>query len=80
MGQINGKPVVMAGAFGSRLGIIDLRIQKINSTWRVVKGTSLTRPIADESGNPLVRKDKGLYKLVKPEHQETVDFIKKLGL
>ncbi|MEH7374754.1 metallophosphoesterase [Neobacillus drentensis] len=80
MGQINGKPVVMAGAFGSRLGIIDLRIQKSNGTWKVVKGTSITRPIADESGNPLVRKDKGLYKLVKPEHQETVDFIKKLGL
>ncbi|MEH7504496.1 metallophosphoesterase [Neobacillus drentensis] len=79
-GQINGKPVVMAGAFGSRLGIIDLTIQKSNGNWKVVKGTSLTRPIADESGNPLVRKDKGLYKLVKPEHQETVDYIKKLGL
>jgi 2',3'-cyclic-nucleotide 2'-phosphodiesterase len=79
-GQINGKPVVMAGAFGSRLGIIDLRIKKIAGKWKVLKGTSLTRPIADESGKSLVKKDKGLYKLVKPEHQETVDFIKKLGL
>jgi 2',3'-cyclic-nucleotide 2'-phosphodiesterase (5'-nucleotidase family) len=79
-GQINGKPVVMAGAFGSRLGIIDLRIEKITGKWKVVRGTSLTRPIADELGTSLVKKDKGLYKLIKPEHQETVDFIKKLGL
>jgi 2',3'-cyclic-nucleotide 2'-phosphodiesterase len=79
-GQINGKPVVMAGAFGSRLGIIDLRIQKSSGKWKIIKGTSLTRPIADELGKPLVKKDKGLYKLMKPEHQETVDFIKKLGL
>jgi 2',3'-cyclic-nucleotide 2'-phosphodiesterase len=81
-GQINGKPVVMAGAFGSRLGIIDLRIEKIASTgtWKVVKATSLTRAIADETGKSLVKTDIGLYRLVKPEHQETVDFIKKLGL
>jgi 2',3'-cyclic-nucleotide 2'-phosphodiesterase len=79
-GQINGKPVVMAGAFGSRLGIIDLRIKKSNNTWKIIRGISLTRPIADESGKPLVKKDKSLYKLMKPEHQETVDFIKKLGL
>jgi 2',3'-cyclic-nucleotide 2'-phosphodiesterase len=80
MGQINGKPVVMAGAFGSRLGIIDLRIQKSNGKWKVVKGKSFTRPIADDSGKSLVKRDKGLYKLLRPEHQETVDFIKKLGL
>jgi 2',3'-cyclic-nucleotide 2'-phosphodiesterase len=80
LGKINGKPVVMAGAFGSRLGIIDLTIQKSSNRWKIIKGISFTRPIADESGKSLVRKDKGLYKLVKPEHQETVDFIKKLGL
>lgn len=79
-GQINGKPVVMAGAFGSRLGIIDLRIEKSTGKWKVVRGTSLTRAIADELGTPLVKKDKGLYKLIKPEHKETVDFINKLGL
>ncbi|MFL6556857.1 MAG: metallophosphoesterase [Bacillus sp. (in: firmicutes)] len=80
MGRINGKPVVMAGAFGSRLGIIDLRIKKNTNKWQVIEGTSFTRPIADELGQSLVKKDKGLFKLLKPEHQETVDFIKKLGL
>ncbi|CAH2713656.1 2',3'-cyclic-nucleotide 2'-phosphodiesterase/3'-nucleotidase [Neobacillus rhizosphaerae] len=79
-GEINGKPVVMAGAFGNRLGIIDLQIEYTAGKWKVVKGTSLTRSIADENGKPLVKKDKRLFKLVKPEHEETVDFIRKIGL
>ncbi|WP_066068145.1 metallophosphoesterase [Neobacillus soli] len=79
-GNINGKPVVMAGAFGNRLGIIDLRLEKKANKWTIIKGTSFTRPIADESGKSLVKTDKGLSKLVKPDHDETVDFIKRLGL
>lgn len=79
-GQINGKPVVMAGAFGNRLGIIDLRLEKTNGHWIVLKGTSFTRAIANDTGTSLVKRDKRLYQLIKPEHQETVDFINKLGL
>ncbi len=79
-GQINGKPVVMAGAFGSRLGIIDLQLWNHAGKWEIVTGKALTRPIADENGKALVKTDKGLFRLVKREHEETVDFIKKLGL
>jgi len=79
-GQINGKPVVMAGAFGNRLGIIDLRLKKTNGQWGILKGTSFTRPIVNDAGTSLVKRDKRLYQLVNPEHQETVDFINKLGL
>lgn len=79
-GKVKGKPVVMAGAFGSRLGIIDLKLEVQGGKWRVVQSTSTTRPIADENGNSLVKTDKKLLKLIKKEHQETVDFLKKLGL
>lgn len=79
-GEIKGKPVVMAGAFGSRLGIIDLQLQFTSGKWKIVKGLSFTRPIADEEGNSLVKTNKSLYHLIKREHHETVDFIKKLGL
>lgn len=79
-GIINEKPVVMAGAFGSRLGIIDLKIGRIDGMWKVLKGTSSTRAISDENGKPLVKSDKHLFRIIKPEHQETVDFIRKLGL
>ena len=79
-GTINGKPVVMAGAFGSRLGIVDLRLKHRFNKWKIIEGFSLTRPIADENGHPLVKIDKGLYNHIKQEHKETVDLIKKLGL
>ncbi|MDQ0198030.1 metallophosphoesterase [Neobacillus ginsengisoli] len=79
-GQINTKPVVMAGSFGNRLGVIDLVLEVKAGKWKVIKGTALTRPVADEHGKPLVKTDKALYRLIQNEHQETVDFIKKLGL
>lgn len=79
-GQINGKPVVMAGSFGSRLGVIDLQLEFNSGVWKVIKSKSSTKPIADENGFSLVPSDKRLFKLIKPEHQETVDFINKLGL
>jgi hypothetical protein len=46
----------------------------------VLNSTSFTRAIVDEAGNPLVKTDNKLFKLIKPAHQETVDFLKKLGL
>ncbi len=79
-GKIKGKPVVMAGAFGSRLGIIDLQLEVNEGKWKVINSTAFTRTIVDEFGEPLVKTDKKLFKLIKPEHQETVDFLKKLGL
>jgi 2',3'-cyclic-nucleotide 2'-phosphodiesterase (5'-nucleotidase family) len=79
-GKIKGKPVVMAGAFGSRLGIIDLQLEVKDGKWKVLNSTSFTRAIVDEAGNPLVKTDNKLFKLIKPAHQETVDFLKKLGL
>ncbi|MEH7117931.1 metallophosphoesterase [Neobacillus vireti] len=79
-GIINGKPVVMAAAFGSRLGIIDLQLSHQAGKWQIVSQKSYTKPIADETGRSLVKTDKSLYNLVKEEHEETVDFIKKLGL
>jgi 2',3'-cyclic-nucleotide 2'-phosphodiesterase len=80
LGLINGKPVVMAGSFGSRLGIIDLQLQVNSGAWKVIKSRSFTKPIADENGFSLIPSDKKLLKLIKSEHQETVDFINKLGL
>jgi 2',3'-cyclic-nucleotide 2'-phosphodiesterase len=77
-GEINGKPVVMPGAFGSHLGIIDLKLKQKDGKWKVIKGTSFVRPIADDDGNPLVKTDNALFELLKPEHKETVNTIRKL--
>lgn len=79
-GLIQGKPVVMSSAFGSRLGIIDLQLEVREGKWRVIKGAAHTRPIAEENGEPLIEMDKNLFRIIEREHQETIDFIKKLGL
>ncbi len=79
-GTIFGKPVVMAGSKGTRLGIIDLNLQKVSGKWKITSSFSTTRPIADENGRSFVQTDQSLYQLIKREHQETIDYMKKLGL
>jgi 2',3'-cyclic-nucleotide 2'-phosphodiesterase/3'-nucleotidase len=79
-GTIYGKPVVMAGSKGSRLGIIDLNLQKVDGKWKITSSNSTTRPIADENGVSLVKTDQSLFKIIKDEHLETIDYMKKLGL
>lgn len=79
-GTIFGKPVVMSGAYGSRLGIIDLNLKKTEGKWQVTSSLSSTRPIADEKRNSLVKTDRSLYQLIKQVHLETIDYMKKLGL
>ena len=36
-GEIHGKPAVMAGCWGSHLGVIDLRLELSDGRWRVVE-------------------------------------------
>jgi len=44
-GLISGKPGVMAGFWGSHLGLIDLLLERDGGNWRVVGSTSEARPI-----------------------------------
>ena len=45
-GTIDGKPYVMAGSFGSHLGLIDITLDDASGKWVVTGGTATTRPIA----------------------------------
>jgi 2',3'-cyclic-nucleotide 2'-phosphodiesterase/3'-nucleotidase len=74
-GTINGKPVVMAGAFGSHLGIIDLQLQKQRGKWTVLDSKASLRPIADSIGKSLVQTDEQLIKAIKPEHDATIQYV-----
>ncbi|WP_052404730.1 bifunctional 2',3'-cyclic-nucleotide 2'-phosphodiesterase/3'-nucleotidase [Bacillus rubiinfantis] len=74
-GTINGKPVVMPGAYGSHLGIIDLELQKQTGKWQVMGGKSSLRSIADEKGNALVTTDKKLMSEILPEHKATISYV-----
>jgi len=45
-GTIAGKPAVMAGFWGSHLGVIDLLLERDGSAWKVLQTQSEARPIA----------------------------------
>ena len=44
-GTLNGKPAVMAGFWGSHMGLIDLLLEESGGKWKVVSATSEARPI-----------------------------------
>ncbi|MEH7415574.1 bifunctional 2',3'-cyclic-nucleotide 2'-phosphodiesterase/3'-nucleotidase [Neobacillus drentensis] len=74
-GTINGKPVVMAGAFGSHLGVIDLQLQRQRGKWKVIDSKASLRPIVDASGNSVVQTDEQLMTAIKPEHEATIKYV-----
>jgi len=74
-GTINGKPVVMAGAFGSHLGLIDLQLQKQRGKWNVVDSKASVRPIVDAAGKSIVETDEPLMNAILPEHEGTINYV-----
>lgn len=46
-GTIQGKPAVMAGFWGSHMGLIDLMLERDGNGWKIVAATSEARPISE---------------------------------
>lgn len=76
-GTIHGKPVVMAGYFGSHLGLIDLKLSYADGTWQVLDGQSSLRAISEKTGEQVthVHADEGLETLVAPYHERTRNYM-----
>ena len=78
-GTIHDKPAVMAGCWGSHLGIIDLGLE-IDACWRVDEARVEVRPIArrDASGGAtaLVESDAGVLEAAKTAHKATLRIIR----
>ena len=79
-GAIHGKPAVMAGFWGSHLGVIDLELDQVGGQWRVAKARVEARPIArrDEAGAAiaLVRSDATILEAAKAAHLGTLDYVR----
>jgi 2',3'-cyclic-nucleotide 2'-phosphodiesterase/3'-nucleotidase len=78
-GTINGKPVVMAGYFGSHLGVIDLVLKRRGRHFMAVSGSSAARPIQRvEDGRKVssTEADPALVKLLEPAHQAAIAFAR----
>jgi 2',3'-cyclic-nucleotide 2'-phosphodiesterase / 3'-nucleotidase len=78
-GIIKGKPAVMAGFWGSHLGIIDLWLE-MDTGWRVAKAQVEVRPIArrDAEGRAvaLVESEASVLKAAKTAHEATLRHIR----
>jgi 2',3'-cyclic-nucleotide 2'-phosphodiesterase/3'-nucleotidase len=78
-GTIHGKPAVMAGFWGSHLGIIDLWLKR-DTGWQVVEAQVEVRPIArrDADGRAiaLVESDASVLEAAKTAHEATLRHIR----
>lgn len=80
-GSLQGKPAVMAGFWGSHMGLIDLLLEKDGKGWKVVDFTTEARPIYHRDENRKVvadAKDKPeIVAAVKAEHEATLAYVRR---
>ncbi|MCJ7996629.1 bifunctional 2',3'-cyclic-nucleotide 2'-phosphodiesterase/3'-nucleotidase [Rhizobium cremeum] len=79
-GSLLGKPAVMAGFWGSHMGLIDLLLEKDGNGWKIIDFTSEARPIyhRDESRKIVANvTDKAEVEAsVAAEHQATLEYVR----
>jgi 2',3'-cyclic-nucleotide 2'-phosphodiesterase/3'-nucleotidase len=78
-GTIRGVPAVMAGYWGSHLGVIDLTLEQVDGAWQVVDSKSEARPISvrvDGQLTPLVEPDADVLAAVESDHMGALEWIR----
>lgn len=80
-GTIYGKPAVMAGFWGSHLGVIDLTLRRTAEGWHVSDHRSGLRPIykraEDRTGRALVGDDSAVVALARDAHARTLAHMRR---
>ena len=79
-GTIHGVPTVMAGFWGSHVGVVDLTLRRTAEGWRRVDGTGTTRGIRRRENNQwvaAVEPDPGIIAAVQREHQGTLAYVRR---
>ncbi|WP_137134553.1 bifunctional 2',3'-cyclic-nucleotide 2'-phosphodiesterase/3'-nucleotidase [Rhizobium sp. FKY42] len=80
-GTLQGKPAVMAGFWGSHMGLIDLLLEKDGNKWKVVDFTTEARPIYHRDENRKVIADATdkpeIVAAVKSEHEATLAYVRR---
>jgi 2',3'-cyclic-nucleotide 2'-phosphodiesterase/3'-nucleotidase len=74
------KPIVMAGAQGSHLGVVDLVLEHDGARWAPVQSRADTRPISTRAASgrikPLVGDDPEILAVTEAAHQATLAHIR----
>lgn len=79
-GEIHGKPAVMAGFWGSHLGLIDLLLERDGGAWRIASSTSEARPIyrrEERERIPLVDSSQPVLDAAAADHEATLAYIRR---
>lgn len=78
-GTLKGVPAVMAGFWGSHLGIIDLELEKRAEGWKVAQFRTEARPIyerRDRTVVPLAETDEAVATAVAGAHDATLEYVR----
>ncbi|RDE07914.1 bifunctional 2',3'-cyclic-nucleotide 2'-phosphodiesterase/3'-nucleotidase [Pelagibacterium lacus] len=80
-GTLNGTPAVMAGFWGSHMGLVDLLLETDGQgNWSILSHTSEARPIyerIDGQVTPTVDTDQKVAEAVDDDHQATLDYVRR---
>jgi 2',3'-cyclic-nucleotide 2'-phosphodiesterase/3'-nucleotidase len=80
-GTLAGKPAVMAGFWGSHMGLIDLLLEKgADGKWTVLSHTSEARPIferVDGKVKPTVESLQSVLAPAKADHEATLEYVRR---
>ncbi|MGR3418552.1 bifunctional 2',3'-cyclic-nucleotide 2'-phosphodiesterase/3'-nucleotidase [Paracoccus sp. (in: a-proteobacteria)] len=80
-GTIAGKPGVMAGFWGSHMGLVDLLLERQGDGWAVIEHSVEARPIyqrdTDRKVVALVESVAAIEDSVAAEHQATLDYVRR---
>ncbi len=78
-GTLHGKPAVMAGFWGSHLGLIDLELTKDGNAWKVANFRTEARPIYDRVDRKVVAKvdsDAAVMAAAQAGHDATLKYVR----
>lgn len=78
-GTLHGKPAVMAGFWGSHLGLIDLELTRDGNAWKVANFRTEARPIYDRVDRKVVPKaetDALVAAAVTADHEATLKYVR----
>jgi 2',3'-cyclic-nucleotide 2'-phosphodiesterase/3'-nucleotidase len=80
-GTLNGKPAVMAGFWGSHMGLIDLLLEKADDgKWTVVSHTAEARPIFERvegKVKPVVESEAEVEAAAQADHDATLAYVRR---
>ncbi|MBZ3692943.1 bifunctional 2',3'-cyclic-nucleotide 2'-phosphodiesterase/3'-nucleotidase [Phyllobacterium calauticae] len=79
-GTLQGKPAVMAGFWGSHMGLIDLLLERDGDKWKVADFTTEARPIyerVEKAVKPLVESRPDVLEAAKVDHEATLAYVRR---